>query len=568
MSDVTRLPTADKKDGYSLKENESTADRYANMDGFVNELTGIGDWNLDKTLAGKPGGPDFIVTFLSGVECENRWRGSDLGQRIVETIPDEMTRKGWELSVQPEEDDELDLDDKLDAFPQAMPAAPKDDPGVLPDKDESTQTIIEAMDAKIRKLSAVAALREALAYERAFGGGGILLGVDDGETDLTRPLDLDKVKSVKHLTAFRGGWDGELIAWSYYIDPRAARFGEPEIYQLRNLGVPIAAPPAPGSIDNYKPQPIPVGPSGSYNFFVHESRLLVFPGMAVSRRARVQMRGWGDSVFTRINEVLSQYNQTWGSVAVLMQEWAAGVLSIDGYAELAANKDNEGLLAQRARMLQLTKSISRMLIIDKEEEFKREIAPLTGIGEVLNQFALRVAMAADMPVSLLTGQVKGGLGDAGNTDIRFFYDRVASRQSDRLLPQTQRLYTVLFRAKDGPTEGKLPKRWSIDMRPLYQTTEMEDATLRKTVAETDQIYVTQSVLTPEEVAASRFGGSKWSAETVLDLDGRKELAKIKEAAPPPPAPAPPSFPPKAGGAPPPAKPAGEEPEPPKPPFEK
>src|SRR5207302_380751 len=103
-----------------------------------------------------------------------------------------------------------------------------------------------------------------LNYERVFGGGAVLLGVDDGAKDLTQPLDLNRVKSVKHLTSFRGGWDGELIAWSYYIDPRESRFGEPQIYQLRNLGVPISAPPAPGQIDKYKPQPIPQAASGAF----------------------------------------------------------------------------------------------------------------------------------------------------------------------------------------------------------------------------------------------------------------------------------------------------------------
>lgn len=550
MGDVTRLPQADKLDGHTLEANKPAADRYTNLDGFANELTGIGDWTRDKTYGGKQGGPDFLVTLLAGVECENRWRGSDLGGRIVETLPDEMVREGWELTVQPEEEDEiLGMEDRAD-WPDPQPAAPPDPPGMLPEKDESTQAIIEAMDAKLRRLGAVAAVRDALCYERAFGGGAVLLGVDDGDQDLTKPLDLDRVRSVRHLTAFRGGWDGELIAWSWYNDPRSPRYGEPEIYMLRNLGVPIARPPAPGQApDKYVPQQMPQSPSGSFSFYVHESRLLIFPGVAVSRRARVQMRGWGDSIFTRVNEILSQYGQTWGSVAVLMQEFAQGVLKIDGLAQLMASNDpsDSGQIAKRALMLQMTQSIARVRILDKDEDFLRVMSPLTGVAEVLQQFALRLAAAADMPLSLLMGQVKGGLGDAGSTDIRFFYDRIASRQRDRLLPQLHRLYKILFRAKDGPTQGTVPKRWNIEMRALYQPTEKEQADLRKTVAEADQIYIAQSVLTPEEVAASRFGGSKWSAETVLDLDGRKELSKIQQAKAPPPPGAPQA--PAAGGQP-------------------
>jgi phage-related protein (TIGR01555 family) len=249
------------------------------------------------------------------------------------------------------------------------------------------------------------------------------------------------------------------------------------------------------------------------------------------------MRGWGDSIFTHVNEVLSQYSQTWSATAILMQEWSQGVLKMKGLARLLSNstKANQELLAQRALALQMTQSIARTRIIDSEEEYSREVTPLSGIADVLEQFALRLAAAAGIPLSLLMGQTKGGLGDAGNTDARFFYDRVAAAQRERMLPQLNKLHRLAFLAKDSPTRGTLPERWHIEMRPLFQPTEKEEIENHYKQAQTDQIYIDTGVLTPEEVSGSRFGGSKWSADTVLDLDGRAEMAKVLAAPAPKPA---------------------------------
>lgn len=593
-----RKPPVDHIDGYTPERLASTdpatdpvvqaavkressnrkgkADRWLHLDGFANQLTGLGAWETDKVYGGKQQGPDFRVDFLTGPECSDRWRGSDLGGRIVEQIPMEMTREGWEMTVQPEDDEEFKIDGKTraradsiaiertiveeivqaragrnaretreiikrfrahcrkrrDAAQSVAPAGLAGAPGVQPEitDDDIGQAIVEEMEARDRDLGVADAAREGLNYERAYGGGGVLLGVDDGETDLTKPLDETRIKSIRHLTAFRGGWDGELIAWRYYNDPRLPKFGQPEIYMLRNLGVPISSTPAPG--ETVKPQVMATSAVSALICFVHESRLLLFGGTPVSRQARVQMRGWGDSVFTRVGEVLSQYSQTWSAVANLMTDWAQGVLKMEGLADLIAGPNGEttpgggGVVAARMMAINMGKSIARTYLIDSEEEFKREVAPLTGIADVLGEFALRLAAAADMPVSMLMGQVKGGLGDAGNTDLRFFYDRVAGLQEMRLMPQIRRLKRLQFLAKDSPTGGVEPKKWAVTPRTLWQPTAGEETEQRNKQAQTDQIYINAGVVTAQEVAASRFGGAKYSTETVIDMEARRAMARL------------------------------------------
>jgi len=466
------------------------------QDGYENELTGIGT-SRDKTRAAT-----FELRTLTGTECEWRWRGSDLGRRIVEVLPDEMLRAGWDLQVQPQETNRAD--------------------SALLNIDDEGPRIAEAMEGEWERLNVAASLRQALCFERAYGGGGVIIGADDGATNLAQPLVENAIRSIRHLTPVTGGLDGELVAYSYYTDPASPKWGLPETYQLRNQGVSsVPSPVGPAPVKPLSPSPV---------LLIHESRILAFDGQPASRRARREMHGWGDSIFTRVDQVLADYQQTWGGVANLLQDFAQGVLKIDGLAAmLAADAPGaDGAVVKRAVQIDMARSIARVMLLDSNEEFKREVTPLAGIADILREFALRLAAASDMPYSLLMGQVQGGLGNAGDGDLRFFYDRVSARQRDRLLPKLQRLMKLCFLAKEGPTKGVEPARWSFVFRPLWQPNATEQAEIRLKQSQTDVGYVNAGILSPEEVAASRFGGSKYSTDTVLDLEGRKKASEQPE----------------------------------------
>lgn len=504
---MSRKKKRDRIDGYTPPESkiQDPWEGAFHQDGFKNELTGIGDFLRDKTKGNKSGALEFLVTFLTAHECAARWRGSDLGNRIVETIPDEMTREGWELSIQPS-----DKDKKQDAFGQPI-IAPEPKPPAPIEIDDTGSRIAEEIEGELERLDASCAIKTALDFERAYGGGAILVGANDGMEDLSQPLNEDTVTEVRHLTALQGGWDGELIALDYYSDPTQPKYGMPSVYLLRSIGVPGA-----------------VRTTAAY-LRVHESRLLIFPGQSVSHEARVQMRGWGDSIFVRVDEVLSQYGQTWGGIAILMQEFSQGMLAIEGLVQAIGAKNGTTTVTKRALALNMGRSLSRILLIDAKEKFSRDTVSLAGVADMLQQFALRLAAAADMPVALLMGQAPAGLNATGASDIRFFYDRVASRQRNRLLPQLKRLLKLLFKSKTGPTKGVEPARWNVKFRPLYQESAMERADRILKVSQADHTYITDGVVTPEEVTATRFGGSDFNDGSItIDFEGREKMAEQDE----------------------------------------
>lgn len=438
----------------------------ARLDGWANLLTQMGYAGRDKRMAGQ-----LTATLLSYEDLEQLWRGDDIAARAVELLPREMLREGFALNI-PE--DQADVSKK--------------------------------MTAQLDDLKANERFFDALCYERAYGGGAILVGADDGATSMMAPLNVRTLKSVKWLTALT---KQEVYAEKYYEDPAQPRFGEPEYWRIQpQMGAGAA-------------------------LTVHESRLLLFKGICISRRQVYSNQGWGDSVLLRAYEVIRDFAQGFGGAAALLQDFSQAVYQIENLSELMAD-NQEGLIAERFRIMELARSILRAIVIDKTETFERKTTNLTGLSDILDKMMLRTAAALETPVSLLMGQAPAGLNATGDSDIRWFYDNAKSKQKNKLKPPLEHLIRLLFLAKEGPTRGIEPESWQVSFHPLWQLTASEGAELRNKQADTDEKYIRAGVLTPEEVAKSRFGGESYSTDTVLDLEARRK----KKEEPPVPVPAP------------------------------
>src|SRR4051812_42190173 len=64
-------------------------------DGWANALTGIGNALRDKSLA-----TTMFADQISRQQTEAIWQGDDMGARIVEIVPHEMLREGFEVCIQ------------------------------------------------------------------------------------------------------------------------------------------------------------------------------------------------------------------------------------------------------------------------------------------------------------------------------------------------------------------------------------------------------------------------------------------------------------------------------------
>lgn len=431
------------------------------VDGWMSALLGHG------TTRDKRAYSQFHAPAVNWQENTELWRGDDLAGRIVETLPNEMMRQGWELCVEGEDGKDIAAD---------------------------VQTLLEDLCTDEK-------LWMGLCYERALGGGATLIGANDLD-NFDKPLEVTRVKELNFLETFE---PQELIAERWQRDPTKSGFGKPVLFRLN---------------------PVSTGGSTRHSILIHESRLITFPGIRVSRRQVTTQAGWGDAVLTRCRETLRDFQTSWAAAGILAADFAQSIWKIKGLAELIAlDKDKE--LQTRIAMMEFGRSTVRAAVIDAEgEEFERKMTPISGLPELLDRFATRLAAAADMPVTLLMGQSPAGLNATGDSDIRTFYDRVKSMQHRKLRPALEKLCRVAFTAL-GYDE---PEDWYIEFNPLWQPTEQEQAQTRLTQAQVDQIYVAGlGVLGAEEVRKARFGGRKWSGNTQVDPDS--PLPEADEPAP-------------------------------------
>jgi phage-related protein (TIGR01555 family) len=435
-------------------------------DGWGNLTTGMGIEGKDK----RKGGfwcPDFVTYEMA----KNIWRSSALGARMVSTWPNEMLRQGWCVKS-----DDAEFNAKIEDRAQEL----------LADK-----TLIRAME-----------------FQRAYGGAAIILGVNDGNDDLTQPLDIERVISLDFLTVLE---HREIVPWKYYGDPLAAKYGQPAVYQIGTQSIGLTA-------EEKAAKPIR---------YIHETRLITFDGVRVSREQTGENYGWGDSMFVRANQALADFEAGCAAVGILVQDFAPNVFKMKGLLGILAAEGAEAITSFRTRMqaLALGKSVANTALVDMEDEYKRETVNVAGLAELWDRLCIALAAIADMPVTLLMGQSPKGLGNEGESDIRFFYDRVAAAQRKELLPQIERLVRIIIKA----LKLKEPDTWEVWFHPLYQPTEKEQAEARSIQAGTDEKYIMNNVFSADEIRKSRGDGTVLTTH-IDDDDDEAEVSSEERAA--------------------------------------
>lgn len=423
------------------------------LDGIQNTKTGIG------TARDKGTGAIFAPSLLSVPESRLVYLGSDLVQTIVNKPAEEMTRAGFNVRV----NDDQEAGEKLTSA---------------------------LMDLKVKKR-----FMELVMRLRGFGGGIILVNVTDGQTDPSKPIDMDRLESVDSLTVFE---PGEAMVYQWGGNPFTGEYGEPASWQISPR---LVGKDTPGS--------------GMLSQ-VHPSRVISVSGPQISRFDLNWKHGFGLSTIDRVWQVVSRFDQMHLSAAALVDDFAQAVFKIRGlFHSMRTNGGQD--VRNRLRLMDEYRSVARGIAIDAEgEEFERKSTPVTGLDGLLNIWGDRLAGAAEMPRMVMQGKSPSGLAATGDADVRMWYDGLAKDQGLYIEPGLSYLVKLLCQAKNGPTKGKVPEDWSITFNPLWQPTESEKATTRKTMAETDQIYVIAGVVDVDEVRQSRFGGDEYSIETNLE----------------------------------------------------
>lgn len=441
-----------------IRDHMAGMTRSERRDAWKNILTAVGTAR-DKREAG-----EFDLDPVSYQEAYDLWRGDDIAKRIIEALPKDGLRRGFDV--------------KFD------------------DKDQA-----EKSERALKNLGFARKFVLAGQTERAYGGAAIYPVINDSNSDLANPFDEESAQMPIGMRLYE---PRELYPVSYYEAPTDAKWGEVEIWRIQPI-YSRAGAPDPTEI--------------------HESRLIIFPGIRVSRaQPSGCAQGWGDSVLTVVRNVLRDYNLSWGAAILLLQEIKVGIFKMNKLGDLI-EADKDDVVADRMMQVDLGKSIANSITIDKEDDYEIVTTPLTGASDILSKFEVRMGAAADMPVTKLLGQSPAGMNATGESDITIWDDNVMGWQ-DEHMPQMEQGVRFVLLANDGPTGGKEPENWSAEFRPLRTPTPKEQADLRYTVAQTDEIYYNMHGVSSDDVMRSHFGGDAYSPELHIDFAARDAMNNL------------------------------------------
>jgi phage-related protein (TIGR01555 family) len=363
---------------------------------------------------------------------------------------------------------------------------------------------------KLNTLKAKSKFANLTRWAKLYGGAIIIMGINDGG-EFNEPVNENRIKSIDFLNVVDRSYI-LLPEENFYADPTAVNFGDPEFYRV------AVTTPTPNQTTNQIIRQMPLDKNQRNLVEIHESRILRMDGVELPETARRANNSWGDSIFTAVWKQLSNLGQTYEYLAEAVHKFILDVYHFKNLSDLMQRgKEGENIVTRRMRLVDRCKSWFNSAVLDKEEDYEVTTTPVTGLTDILDKFILALCAAIDMPEVILMGRTPSGLNASGDTDLESWYNTIKSEQTDNLHPILHRLVSLIIKSKEMPTEVRQLQNseWDVIFKPLVQANPIEQADIRNKQAQTDNFYIQNGTLQPEEVAISRFGGGNYSTETTL-----------------------------------------------------
>jgi hypothetical protein len=361
-------------------------------------------------------------------------------RKIVTTMAREMTRKWVRLRTTGE-------DDKTDKIKQ--------------------------LDKAMRRYKLRALFREMAEHDGYFGRGQLYIEVNkpggdlasDDPDELQTPLFINEKKIKKGALV---GFRAVEAVWTY-----------PGVYQSTN----------PLKKNFYKPESWYV-----MGNTVHDSRLLGFVSRPVPDLLKASYNFGGLSMSQLAKPYIDHWLRTRDSVSDLVHSFSTSGIATDMSSVMLGGTGED--LFRRIDLYNQTRDNRGALVLNKDtEEFFQFNTPLSGLDHLQAQAQEQMASVSSIPLVKLLGITPTGLNASSDGEIRVFYDDVHAACESLFRDPLKKCLDLIQLSEFGEIDEEI----DFEFLPLYQLSELEQATARKAQADTDAVYIQSGVIGPEEV---------------------------------------------------------------------
>lgn len=314
-----------------------------------------------------------------------------------------------------------------------------------------------------KKLRLQQIVQEGFKWGRLYGGAVILLVTDQA---LDKPLEVKRIK--------KGALKKLLVIDRRYLSPLDINFSEP---LADNFLLPERYTISGGSLR------------------IHHSHMVRIPGAKLPRALRDMNQGWDDSALRQCMEDLKDAVSAKGGIASLIQEANVDVITRQGLSDELATDYGTEVVTKRFQLAGALKAINRMLLLDGEEQYARNGAAFSGLGEILHTLMEWVSGAAQIPMTRLFGVQAKGLGDSGQGDMHNYHNSLRGKQESDYRDVLERVDEVMIRS----ALGDMPDEYEFEWNPLSQPSDLELAQQRLAFAQSDDIRLQQRTVRVSQV---------------------------------------------------------------------
>lgn len=350
------------------------------------------------------------------------YRGNWVVQNVVGIIPDDMTKRWFNLSgtISP---------DYLAEF-------------------ERVQRVTQLKDK----------INIGLKWGRLYGGAVGLIMIEGQENELDKPIDFELI----YPGTFKGlyildRWSGVNPDMEIVTDMSDSDFGLPKYYSIADSEGRIYAK-------------------------VHHSRIIRFTGRELPYLEKIAEMYWGESEVEALYSDVVKHDNVAMNMAALTFRANVDTMEVQNLDQLfsIASMEQQRRFWNVMQAQSVCKSNFGVQLVNKDDKITNTQYTFTGLQEVYDSMCLDLAGASRIPVTKLFGRAPAGLNATGESDLQNYYDYIDTLRESVLKPILYKILPVLAMS----AWGAIPDDLDIMFPTLWTPTAKEISEIVKYKAET------------------------------------------------------------------------------------